>query len=145
MATATAERKPASRTPRKKADAAAAAPAAPAKAPTPAKATKPVVPGAPTKKPADLAKAIKQPSKDKKPTKGQVKRAREDWGIEPYFTGAFVGIKSASRGWIVHVGKDTKVKTTLCGIETSLWVGGVAEHPAEEVNCLWCMARVKAF
>ena len=133
------------------ATATAGKPKAAAKQATKPKESKPKVtrepkPGATTKRPADLKKAQQQPLKGHDVTDAMVRRARDEWGIEPYVSAnEWEAIKPASRGWIVHARlKSGHNDRTLCGTET-LWVGGVTESGHGDLNCLWCMARIKAY
>lgn len=101
-------------------------------------------PGMPTKRPANLAKSQHQPPKGQKVTDGMVKKAREEWGIEPIIDAArVVAIKPGSRGHIVHAATAANATHTLCRTETN-WVGGsVSGTDAGEINCLWCKTRIK--
>lgn len=109
-------------------------------------ATRAPKPGATTKRPADLKKAQQQPPKGHAVTDAMVRRARSEWGIEPYVNGSdWVATKPATRGHIVHAKlKDGKPERTLCGTLIA-WAGGEAEAPRDEMNCLWCQARIKTF
>lgn len=101
-----------------------------------------VKPGQPTKRPSDLKTAAKQPPSGEVPNATLVRKARSDWGIEPYFTGEVIPIRPGQRGFIVHAKRDAH--STLCSTSTDRWVGGVKRVDDQEVTCLWCLARVKS-
>lgn len=102
--------------------------------------------GVPTRTPDDPKKAVRQPAAGENVTATMVRKAREEWGIEPSVTtDKWVALRPGQRGHIVHAATKVTAAETLCGTTTN-WVGGPAVVDDKgEMNCLWCQTRIASF
>lgn len=100
--------------------------------------------GRPTKTPTKAqAEKLMAVFRSGEPTAANVKQAREAYGITPIVPKAKVkAIRPASRSSITHGALTSNAEQTVCGIATKAWAGGI-EKSDTEVNCLWCLARIK--
>lgn len=77
-----------------------------------------------------------------KPTKKDIGKVRDAYGIEPFVAPESVkAIHSTKRAVVVHGATSATAKHTLCHVSTEGWAGIAVEE--EGINCLWCLARIK--